>query len=213
MSSLVEFLNFEGEESSMFENNRLPTLDTELWIDPESGLLKYCFFEKKMCPNRVLQRTTALSSIRASLTQECIRRLKNCSFDLAITDKQEILSVYIQKLKNSGHLVSSSQYLLVHGVVKFLEMVRRSHLQPDHKDYKPLPCERDFDVFNRKLKKIVAKATWYESEISDKKLSWRRCLPAEWVGDKPDQVKVHDMRYGLPSETSGMFWKTSVQFL
>ena len=75
MSSLVDFLNFEGEESSMFENNCLPTLDTELWVDPVSGLLKFCFFEKKMCPNRVLQKTMALSSgsIRASLTQECVR--------------------------------------------------------------------------------------------------------------------------------------------
>ena len=31
MSSLVEFLEFEGEESGMFENNKLPTLDTEIW--------------------------------------------------------------------------------------------------------------------------------------------------------------------------------------
>ena len=79
MSSLVEYLNFEGEESGMFENNRLPTMDKELWIDPLTGLLNHSFFEKKMCPNRVLQKTTALSegSIRASLTQECIRRLKN----------------------------------------------------------------------------------------------------------------------------------------
>ena len=89
MSSLVSFLKFEGEDSSMFLNNRLPTLDTEIWVDPESGLIKFAFYEKPMCPNRILQKTTALSedSIRASLTQDAVRRLKNCSLDLDITEK------------------------------------------------------------------------------------------------------------------------------
>ena len=41
----------------------------------------------------------------------------------------------------------------------------------------------------------MAKATWYESELSDKKPSWRNSLPAEWIGDKPVQVKVRDMKY------------------
>ena len=54
MSSLVEFLNFEGEESGMFENMRLPTLDTEIWWD--GNYVRYSFYEKPQCPNRVLQR-------------------------------------------------------------------------------------------------------------------------------------------------------------
>ena len=84
MSSLVSFLAFEGEDSSMFSNARLPTLDCEIWVDENSGLLMHSFYEKKMCPNRVLQRSTALSqgSIRSSLCQEVVRRLKNCSLNL-----------------------------------------------------------------------------------------------------------------------------------
>ena len=54
MTCIVSFLNFEGEESEMFRNRRLPTLDTEIWIDTERVLSKYSFYEMETCPNIVL---------------------------------------------------------------------------------------------------------------------------------------------------------------
>ena len=44
MCSLVPFLKFTGEECGMFENNTLPTLDTQIWCDGER--VKFSFFEK-----------------------------------------------------------------------------------------------------------------------------------------------------------------------
>ena len=121
MSSLIYFLRFEGEEAEagMFENYRLPTLDTELWVCERTGVIKHAFFEKLTCPNRVLQSMTALSdtSVRASLTQEVVRRLRNCSLDLDREEKQSILSTFAQKLPKSGHSVARIQYVLVHGVL------------------------------------------------------------------------------------------------
>ena len=75
----------------MFPDNKLPTLDTKIWWDGVS--IKYEFFEKTMCTNLVLQRDTALSPscIRASLTQEVVRRLMNCSKDLPVESKQIVL--------------------------------------------------------------------------------------------------------------------------
>ena len=74
----------------MFGNSRLPTLDTELWVDERSGKVCYCFFEKPTCPNTVIQKDTALSdsSIRATLTQETVRRLKHCSDGVSLEEKQ-----------------------------------------------------------------------------------------------------------------------------
>ena len=71
MCSLVDFLVFTGEDETMFENGRLPTLDVELWIDEGSGKVLHSFYEKPTCPNKVVQKDTALapSSIRATLTQ------------------------------------------------------------------------------------------------------------------------------------------------
>ena len=144
-------------------------------MDPDTGLLKFAFYEKGTCPNRVLQRTTALSqrSIRSSLSQEVVRRLKNCSLELPNNEKQEILSVFSQKLVNSGHSVKSSQYILDHGVVKFTEMLKNSLLPKHHKRYKPLHCEQSCNVFNRKLKKLVAKN-------SSLRYIWQ-CSPCSWT--------------------------------
>ena len=56
MSSIIEFLEFEGEESGMIGDGRLPTLDTSIWVDETSGRVLHSFFEKPICPNRVLKR-------------------------------------------------------------------------------------------------------------------------------------------------------------
>ena len=112
MCSLVDYLVFEGEGPDMFENRKLPTLDTELWYDAELNEVLYSFFEKPMCPNKVLQKSTALpeTCLRSSLTQEVVRRLKNTSESLPKTHVSGILSKFSQKLVNSGHSIRSSQY-------------------------------------------------------------------------------------------------------
>ena len=98
MSSLVGYLEFEGEESGMFQNHRLPTPNKELWF----ALNLFSFFENEMCPNRVLQKQTALleMTVKASLTQEVVRRLKNCHPKIPNREKHEILSCFSQKMLN-----------------------------------------------------------------------------------------------------------------
>ena len=124
----------------------------------------HSFFEKPTCPNRVLQKETALSemSVRASLTQEIVRRMKNCSKNLPICEKQEILSNFAQKLVNSGFLKPSVQYLLVHGVTKYNILVRNSELPTSDPNFKPLHQDKQYNVHARKLHKILAKTGWFE---------------------------------------------------
>ena len=52
----------------------------------------------------------------------------NCSLDLPTTEKPLILWVFAQKMLNSKHSASSIQHILVHGVVKFGELVKLSEL-------------------------------------------------------------------------------------
>ena len=168
MSSLVPYLKFEGEVGEMFPNSQLPTLDTTIWWEGSEFLYK--FFEKKTVPNRVLQRQTALSddSIRSSLVQEVVRRLLNCSKNLPILEKQEILSTFSQKLINSGFSLQSSQLILVHGVTRYLELVRKSSLPSDHKEYKPLYWDKNFKRLERKIAKFEAKTGWYDPKSGSK---------------------------------------------
>ena len=139
MSSLVDFLNIEGEDFEMFSDKTLPTLDTSIWWD--GAKVAYKFYEKPMCPNRVLQSDSALSvdCLRSSLTQEVVRRLLNCSIDLPVKVKQDFLSKFAQKMLNSGHLVACTQLTLVHGVMKFLEMTKRSKLNVNNPKFRVLP--------------------------------------------------------------------------
>ena len=117
----------------MFTNNRLPTLDTEIWM--KNGQVLHSFFEKPTVGNKVLSRDTALplSSIRATLLQETVRRLVNCNTMLDLKEKQVILSRFAQKLINSGHSVESSKILIVQGAVKYfhkLEASRKKSRRP-----------------------------------------------------------------------------------
>ena len=118
MCSLVTFLNFTGEDESQFPGKRLPTLDTELWM--ENGQILHSFFEKPTVGNKVICRDTALplSSIRSTLLQETVRRMVNCSENLDLESRQLILSKFAQKLVNSGHSVRSSRIIIVQGVRK-----------------------------------------------------------------------------------------------
>ena len=211
-SSILEFLQFEGEDSSMFTDSRLPTLDSAIWVT-EYGLIAYTFYEKPMCPNKVLQKDTALSEscIWASLTQEVVRRLKNTKLDRPASEKQEILSAFSQKLINSGHSLSSCQYILVHGTVKYLELVRRSALPKSHKLYRPLFLTQDFDVRRRKLRKMLAKSSWFDDSELNSKINWRQALPQGWSGKKPVQFKVPAMKFSttfkVPSTKGGRLLK------
>ena len=138
----------------MFKQNRLPTLDTQIWFAESKKLILHSFFEKDTCPNRVLQKTTSLStsSIRACLCQDVVRRLKACCDHVTQTERSEILSVFGQKLINSGHSLGSAQFILVHGTTKFLELLRKSKLPTDYPNYRPLHCSRDFDLQQRTKK-------------------------------------------------------------
>ena len=194
MSSLVEFLEFEGEESGMFENQKLPTLDTEIWWNGRE--IMYNFFEKPMCPNTVVQKDSALSEncIRATLVQEGVRRLLNCSKNLEKSEKQEILSKFAQKMYNSKHSIESIKFVLVHVIGRFDEILRNASLPENHKDFQPVHFDKDFRKYERKLRKFLALTTWYSDDLKKKK-SWRSDLPPEWRGSKPIQKKVPEIEY------------------
>ena len=194
MSSLVSFIQFEGEEPGMFPGNKLPTLDTAVWWNGKT--LMYEFYEKPTVPNRVLQKDTALaeSAIRSSLNQEVVRRMLNCSPDLSIVSRREFLSQFSQKLINSGFSVSSARIILVHGMSRYMEILRNSKLPVSSPKYRPIHFGKEFNKLERKLKKYTDKSCWYDSENGSKS-QWRSQLPVQWKGSRPVQQKVRSMPY------------------
>ena len=146
-----------------------------LCTKPYQPLIRHCggmgqkcfkFYEKPMCPNRVLQKDSALSQdcIRSSLTQEVVRRMLNCSEGISVQVRQDILSKFSQKMLNSGHSVMSTQITLVHGMTKYLEMVKRSKLTIIDPKFQPLHFDKKYKRVERKFNKFLSKSGWYASD-------------------------------------------------
>ena len=166
MCEMTDFLKFTGEDCSEFEDGTLPTLDTALWMC--EGQIKYKFFEKPTVGNQVLCRGTALpvASLRSSLLQETVRRLQNCSEDLEISVKQDILSKFGKKLINSGHSMKSARIIIVQGVVKYQWKCDLNKLPREDPEYRPLYLTKEYCEENRQISKYQAKMSWYKAKKS-----------------------------------------------
>ena len=125
MNSLSSHITITTETHEDFQSRTLPTLDTQLWMDEEKT--KYIFYEKPMADKRVLDRRTAMSEngLVASLTQEVVRRCKNCSEDLPQEDKNQVLDQYTIKLLSSGHSRTQAQKIITAGLKGYVRMLQR----------------------------------------------------------------------------------------
>ena len=87
--------------------------------------------------------------------------------------RQEILSVFAQKLRNSGFSLLSTQILLVHGVTKFLELERLAKLPESDPKFRPMFCDKSDGRLERKLAKYEEKTGWYsvDKNASNKVIS------------------------------------------
>ena len=195
MNSMVGFLRFTGEEASMFEDNVLPTLDTALWV--EGDVIKYRFYEKPTVGNRVLLNTTALpeSCIKSSLLQECVRRLQNCSRDLGPELVVNILNKFAYKLINSGYRNQEARVLLVQGLTKYNDLLRRDNLPVNHKKYRPMYLRKEFRESERQLEKYMQKMCWFENDNKTLGAKWRDSLSGFWRGSPPLQKRAKGMMY------------------
>ena len=102
--------------------------------------------------------------------------------------------------------------ILVHGTIKFLEMVERAELSVDHARYQPLHFEKGFKRVERKLQKILARVGWYDGDgMKTNQCSWRHLVPDEWRGSKPCQRKVPGIAFStviqVPNLCDGVLLK------
>ena len=128
------------------KHGKMPILDIHVWIrriESENIVKKqifYEFYEKLMASKFVLMQASAapLSQKRTVLTQEGIRRLKNCKVELEWDQKAHHLSNLMQKMKNSGYDENFRLEVLkssINGFEKILEDAKNG-LKPIYRDRK-----------------------------------------------------------------------------
>ena len=150
MDSTMGFLGFTTEIGEDFPDQKLPTLDVNIWI--REGLIEYEFYEKPMGANIVLNSRTALSDQTkfSSLSQEVVRRLIHTSRRLEKSSRMETLEKLCQKMTNSGHMPSYIKRVMVAGWTSYSSKLKNSQLHRVHPAYKPLHLGTKFDNYGRK---------------------------------------------------------------
>ena len=96
---------------------------------------------------------------RTILTQECLRRLRNTKIDLGEDIQNYHLSMFMLKLKNSGHSAKYRKQILESALKGFEKMKLE-----DKNGTKPLFRGRNWDAENRAKKKSYQKTNWYNKE-------------------------------------------------
>ena len=110
MNSVYSFLKFTVETEEDFpQNNRLPSLDTQLWMEDVPGQkrqkINFSFFEKSMKTPFCIMKDSAMAerSKISILSQDLIRRMLNTSETVPDRERVEIIDTYIDRLVVSGY--------------------------------------------------------------------------------------------------------------
>ena len=90
--------------------------------------------------------------------------MQNCGEMVELREREGILSTFAQKLINSGHTAKSSKIIIVQGVTKYLDNMRRHNLPVQNSEYKPMYLSKEYDQENRQIEKYMGKMTWYQND-------------------------------------------------
>ena len=138
MNDIMNFLVFTLEIHEDFEDLKLPTLDTLLYME-DGRIIHFEFFQKPMSTNLVLQADTALSdSLKmASLKEEVVRRLKYTSERLGFSKRLGTLEDLCQRMTNIGHKLRYMKQILIAGIMRFEAKLKNSKLKKDDPTFTP----------------------------------------------------------------------------
>ena len=195
-SSIVPNLVFTTDCCSDNQSGTVSMLDFQLWREEEEDpnnpgtlrqALKYSFYEKPMANPKVMAKDSAMphSTKLATLTQEGVRRLCNCSRDLDTAELCKILSRFMLKLKLSGYSARLRADILSAVVTTYRRKLRAEQLgvQPVHR-------LRGFQQAQRRLDKLTKKHDWFKSREGHWKNRLTRKEEELTGGEDKDKVKI-----------------------
>ena len=169
MESINPDLKFVMELEEDFHNNKLPTLDTNLWISKADGKtpqIEYEFYEKPMNSKYCILEKSAMDyqSKFSILSQDLVRRLLNTKDTIVQSRKDEIVDDYTEKLFNSGYNIAQVRQIIVAGIRGYRRKVKIS--QETGTD---LHRSAASSLASRIKKKIFVRTTWFKEKNKNKR--------------------------------------------
>ena len=104
--SINQNLKFEIDVPSYHEDKKIAVLDLKIGLNEEmDNRIDFEFFEKPSKNPKLILAESAINAKnkRTILTQECLRRLRNTKVELGNDIRNEHLSKFMLKMKNSGY--------------------------------------------------------------------------------------------------------------
>ena len=106
-NSVSRIIEVTVDVCSNHEDRKMPVLDTKQWVGELSGFpqVLHEFYKKPMASKLALRANTAYSEgqLKATLIQEILRRLRNCSPEISWEDKGKHLTEFALSLQASGY--------------------------------------------------------------------------------------------------------------
>ena len=144
-------MKFTIDTPCNYKNKKIPVLDLEVGInEKEKFRLDYEYYEKPTKHPKVILADSALSMSqkRTILTQECLRIMRNTKVELGEKVRNQHLSKFMIKLKNSGYNSKFRAEVIDSSKKAFAVMISE-----DKKGIKPLFRDRNWKSEERILKK------------------------------------------------------------
>ena len=146
------------QDFSEVENIRNPTE-----LKPQKvRQISYSFYSKPLASKYVILENSAASyqSKKASLAQECVRRLLNTSDDRKQEEKEQIINDYQKKLGQSGYSLEQQKEIVESGLLGYVRRIERQG-GVKHRQAKDTESIRG-------KKKILGKSNWFKNRGGEK---------------------------------------------
>ena len=158
LDSINGNLKFTTEVADDFANKRLPTLDFEMWLEPD-GSFNHSYYQKPMKVRLLTMKNSAMSRPQkvSILSNEVVRRLTKVN--IGKVEKMEVVKVMdnmTYEMKNSGYDRKETLEVIKSGMIGWLRKLKR--------------CETNNNAFyksaastlsQRYKKKLLEKTNWY----------------------------------------------------
>ena len=186
--SILPWLGFTVDYPSKHDNNMVPVLDVQVWVESADledvdsfDTLCWTFFEKPTAAKRVLLASSAYNwrSKLVTLNMEVFRRMKNTTRQLNVRTRVNILCQFVLKLRKSGYIEKTVDGIVRSGL-KFYERKIRMDLEGGP----PIYRRSEEDTLQRRRKKLGATEQWFSRrrggarETEAKTNGWRNREPA-----------------------------------
>ena len=161
MKGVESYLEFTVESGMDYEDGWLPTLDTNLRVEPNNQVA-YKYFEKPTTTNTTIRVESAMAENPKiqTLTQDLVRRLFTTKEDLHHSLKARIINEYTQKILNGGFSKEQTRRIVVAGIKGYYAKLRRRRKGGGGTRIHQTAQESSS---GRYKKKLTGKSSWFKT--------------------------------------------------